>query len=198
MSVGGDNDYSQNPRTQVPFPFSYGDTLTDTWQEYGGSEEDVLLTYDGYGTLITPAGTYQNVVRVKESYSDGEDYFWYTLNPFMSILVYDHNQNFLIHVNATPTGIENEESPYTFALAQNYPNPFNPSTNITFSIPSKSFVSLKVFDVIGNEVAAIISEEMDAGNYSTEWNAEGIPSGVYFYRLQAGAFSETKKLTLIR
>jgi len=83
-------------------------------------------------------------------------------------------------------------------LHQNYPNPFNPSTNISFSISSKSYVSLKVFDLLGREVAAIVSEELPAGNYSRQWNAFNISSGVYFYRLNAGNYMETKKLILLR
>ena len=85
-----------------------------------------------------------------------------------------------------------------FSLSQNYPNPFNPSTNISFSLPSKSFVSLVVYDVTGRKVATIISEDMSAGNYTRQWNAQGLSSGIYFYRLQAGNFTETKKLVLLQ
>jgi hypothetical protein len=85
-----------------------------------------------------------------------------------------------------------------YGLAQNYPNPFNPTTNISLNIPTRSFVTLKVFDLIGRDVATIISEELPAGDYTRQWNAASMPSGVYFYRLQAGAFIETKKLVLLR
>jgi hypothetical protein len=85
-----------------------------------------------------------------------------------------------------------------YCLDQNYPNPFNPTTTISFSLPSKSFVSIKVFDLIGREVATIISEELQPGNYSRQWNAEYISSGIYFYRLRANSFTETKKLILLR
>jgi hypothetical protein len=90
------------------------------------------------------------------------------------------------------------EIPGAYSLYQNYPNPFNPVTNITFSLPSRSFVSLKIFDALGREQANIISEELDAGTYSRQWSADGIASGVYFYRLQAGSYAETKKLILLR
>jgi hypothetical protein len=90
------------------------------------------------------------------------------------------------------------QAPHTFALQQNYPNPFNPSTTISFSLPSRSFVSLKVIDVMGHDVATLISEEMPAGNFARQWNASSLPSGVFFYRLQAGLFSETRKLVLLR
>jgi hypothetical protein len=88
--------------------------------------------------------------------------------------------------------------PQSFELKQNHPNPFNPSTTISFSLPTKSFVSLKIFDAIGKEVADVVSEELPTGNYSRQWNASHIPSGIYFYRLVAGSYSETKKLLLLK
>lgn len=88
--------------------------------------------------------------------------------------------------------------PTAFSLIQNYPNPFNLSTIFSFNLLSNSFVSLKIFDVLGREVATIVSEEMLAGSYSKQWNATKISSGVYFYRLQTGSFIETKKLVLLK
>jgi len=88
--------------------------------------------------------------------------------------------------------------PSSVELMQNYPNPFNPTTTISFNLSKRTFVTLKVFDVLGKEVATIISEVMPAGNYSRQWNAENIPGGVYFYRLQTNLFTQTKKLVLLR
>ena len=95
--------------------------------------------------------------------------------------------------------------PTHFSLNRNFPNPFNTTTVIRFSLPSRSFVSLKVFDGLGREVTLLVSEELPAGTYTRQWNATGLPSGVYFYRLEAqplsgqsGSFMETKKLQLIR
>jgi hypothetical protein len=88
--------------------------------------------------------------------------------------------------------------PKEFQLDQNYPNPFNPSTSISFSVPSKSFVTLKVFDALGREVSTLVSEELTAGTYSRHWDAANVPSGVYFCRLQAGEYLETKKMVLLR
>lgn len=106
-----------------------------------------------------------------------------------------------IWVTGSPTEVNVEieiiES-LTFDLKQNYPNPFNSSTNISFSIPSKSFVSLKIYDRLGREVAIILSEEISAGYYTWKWDAANTSSGIYFYRLQAGSFTETKKLILLR
>jgi hypothetical protein len=88
--------------------------------------------------------------------------------------------------------------PTRFSLDQNYPNPFNPSTTISFGLPSKSFVSLRVFDALGREVSILLAEELPAGTYARQWNAGNAPSGVYFYRLQAGSFADTKKLLLLK
>jgi hypothetical protein len=88
--------------------------------------------------------------------------------------------------------------PTHFNLEQNYPNPFNPATTISFSLPSKSFVSLKVYDTLGREVFTILSEELSAGTYSKQLNVADLPSGVYFYRLHAGSYIGTKKIVLLK
>jgi pectate lyase len=97
------------------------------------------------------------------------------------------------------TSVANEAlAPRTFELYQNYPNPFNPSTTISFNLPFRSFVSLKIFNLLGREIACLISENLSAGNYSQQWNAWNLSSGIYFYRLQAGSFIETKKLIFLK
>ena len=101
----------------------------------------------------------------------------------------------------TQTGIEDEliNSPTGFVLKQNYPNPFNPSTTIQYALNSTHFVTLKVYDVLGNEVATLVNEEKSAGVYQVEFSAASeAASSVYFYRLQAGNYSETKKMILIK
>ncbi len=88
--------------------------------------------------------------------------------------------------------------PDRFLLDQNYPNPFNPSTTITFSIPVRSFVTLKVFNTLGREVSMLVHGELQPGSYTREMNGESLPSGVYFYRLQAGSFADTKRCTMVK
>jgi hypothetical protein len=89
-------------------------------------------------------------------------------------------------------------NPAEYELTANYPNPFNPSTNFRFSIATRQFVSVKIFDMLGHEVASLVNDEMDAGTYTVEWNASNVPSGVYFYQIKAGAFLSTKKMTLMK
>ena len=90
--------------------------------------------------------------------------------------------------------------PDYFHLYQNYPNPFNPETTIGFSIPANSNVSLKVYNILGKLVALLVNEEKEAGEYSISFNTSDykLSAGVYFYRLDAGSFSSTKKLLLLK
>jgi hypothetical protein len=91
-----------------------------------------------------------------------------------------------------------DPKPHNFYLFQNYPNPFNPITTIKYQIPELSFVTLKVFDVLGNEIETLVREEKTFGNYEISWNAENLPSGVYFCRLKAGDFISEKKMIVIK
>ena len=95
-------------------------------------------------------------------------------------------------------GKKSEEIPSRFGLKQNYPNPFNPETNISFSIPEKSFVSLKVYDMLGKEVDTIVNETKSIGEYEVNFNASKLTSGVYFYRLSTANLSDTKQMILIK
>ena len=89
-------------------------------------------------------------------------------------------------------------NPLNFKLFQNYPNPFNPSTTINFQIQEAGQVTLKVYDVIGNEITTLINEKKDTGNYSVKYDASSLSSGTYIYQLRMGSFVETKKLILIK
>ena len=97
------------------------------------------------------------------------------------------------------TNLINEGSlPEEFLLYQNFPNPFNPSTVINYSIPKSSFVTLKVYDILGNEVAALINQEQPAGRYNIRFDAAALSNGIYFYTIKADNFSSTKKMILMK
>ena len=89
-------------------------------------------------------------------------------------------------------------NPEDFSLEQNYPNPFNPSTKISWQSPVSSHQTLKIYDVLGNEVATLVNEYKTAGNYEVIFDAKGLSSGIYFYKIQAGSLVETKKMILIK
>jgi photosystem II stability/assembly factor-like uncharacterized protein len=93
---------------------------------------------------------------------------------------------------------KNKNLPAEYSLYQNYPNPFNPSTKIGFRITVLGFVSLKIFDVIGNEIVTLVNEEKPAGTYEIEFNSTDLPSGIYFYQLQAGSFIQTRKMVYLK
>jgi len=133
-------------------------------------------------------------------------------NPFVSVsgsvvhvVWYDNRDgNDEIYYKRDPTGNPtgviniNSEIPKEFSLSQNYPNPFNPSTTIQFSIQEQSFVKLEIFNALGEKVSTLVSENLSTGTYEYEWNAEGLPSGVYFYRLTAENYTQVKKLLFMK
>ena len=98
----------------------------------------------------------------------------------------------------TSVGDEKPQMATSYQLYQNYPNPFNPATNLRFAIADLRFVQLKVYDILGREVAVLVNEQKGPGTYTVEWNAAGFSSGMYFYRLEAGTFVDVKKMLLLK
>jgi len=126
------------------------------------------------------------------------------------------SQNFQFDVNGNPTSInfdpdnwilktllgvtevEDITIPFQYTLEQNYPNPFNPSTTIEYSLPQSGLVTLKVFNVLGKEVATLVNGQNEAGKHKVDFDAAALNSGVYFYRIEIGSFVETKKMILLK
>lgn len=124
--------------------------------------------------------------------STGQDsaVLWSMTNPIVEQAVW----------TTEPIGINNisVEIPKEYSLLQNYPNPFNPTTNIRFDLPKNGFVTLKVYNMLGKEIATLISKNLNAASYVVDFNAAELPSGIYFYKLQAGDFTSIKKMSLIK
>jgi hypothetical protein len=152
---------------------------------------------------------------------DGNDFIHYTpqnsglySTNIRGIQIDEFNNKWIVHPNAISVfnedGVtsvrEEHQLPNAFKLQQNFPNPFNPSTSIQYAISSRHFVSLKVYDVLGNEVATLVNEEKPVGSYKVDFNGASLPSGIYFYQLRAGdpstgsgqGFVETKKMVLMK
>jgi len=108
--------------------------------------------------------------------------------------------SFYAVVPSSATAVDNKDNslPGKYALQQNYPNPFNPSTVIRYSLPAESRVSIKVYDLIGKEVSELVNNVEAAGVHEVNFNASNLPSGIYFYSLNAGNFSQTKKMMLLK
>jgi hypothetical protein len=160
-------------------------------------------------------GRFSRILDISANYNPGSGYDWWSYVDSMGYGIMEESSfynyypvytigariNGVEYGSVFPVAVHDKDflSPPThFILYQNYPNPFNPVTTISFSLPIKSFVSLKIFDIMGRKVATIVSEELSAGTYSRQWNASNMSSGIYFYQLQAGSFIQTKKLILLR
>ncbi|MCC6253484.1 MAG: T9SS type A sorting domain-containing protein [Ignavibacteriaceae bacterium] len=91
-----------------------------------------------------------------------------------------------------------EEIPFQYQLSQNFPNPFNPVTRIRYSIPQSSFVTLKVYNILGKEISTLVNEEKSVGNYEVDFEGGNLTSGIYFYKIESGSFTDTKKFILLK
>jgi hypothetical protein len=184
----------------------------------GGDVFDVVMSTmvhgatNGVGAVLeaTPQSTYKEFV-VNMYYSTGDTTGDTPDSAWISIVI-GYSATGTTHVGSTfwiddlifgaavATDVKGFGNgvPDAFALNQNYPNPFNPSTKIQFEIPEARFVTLKVYNLLGQEVASLINDRLEAGRYRAEFDARNLPSGTYIYRLQAGTFTETKKMLLLR
>ncbi len=133
----------------------------------------------------------------------GEDFKTITTSFPLYMMKENDAKSFLAYIVEEKLGLttdvtEDLQVPTKYSLSQNYPNPFNPSTVISYQISVNSKVTLKIYDVLGREVAVLVNEYQPAGNYEVEFNAKGLSSGVYYYRIESGNFSDTKKMILLK
>jgi len=112
---------------------------------------------------------------------------------------WNFGENFAVHIIDIPTNSQDLKiQPAKYVLEQNFPNPFNPNTIISYRLPFQSHVSLKVYDIIGNEIATLVNEEKSIGEYEVEFNASGLSSGIYFYRMETKNFAASKKMLFLK
>ena len=195
--------------TVQPFNAAGFAQVTGTVKDYSNNVivGAVLFALDQNNNVVTYAISDANGEFVMKGFEPGSyriygDKFGFNLVQSYSVnMDYVNNQTQNVSLKLIPDGITSSEEPLTvsdYSLSQNYPNPFNPTTNIGFRIINSGFVNLKVYDVLGREVATIVNEEMQAGKYEIEFNSEGLTSGIYFYTLTAGSFTETRKMILMK
>jgi hypothetical protein len=176
--------------------------------------------YDAYGTLTLPNGSFPTLREsisiltkvylggILSNSSTSYSITWVTesgnqlsvqVDSITSGSVMVHSAVFT-YIGTTPATLvkASAQLPGSFTLSQNYPNPFNPSTQIQFSIPQAGFVSLKVYDMLGREVATLVHQELTPSSYSITWDAANVASGVYLYKLDAGNYSIAKKMVLMK
>lgn len=166
----------------------FGDSLELTHTHPKLADGGDTISWRFYYRAPTVAGTidtiYANANSVNLS-GDPDGDFW------------NFAPNFLVRV-VSPTDVQEYPVAGAFRLEQNYPNPFNGQTTISFSIPYSAFTTLKIFNTLGQEIATLVTENQSPGTHSTRWNATNAASGVYYYRLTAGEFAQTKELILLR
>ncbi len=153
-----------------------------------GSAQQFVVTYDS-GKTWSQVPTPDNSEIIDLAFTDS--LHGYAVGDSGVIYKYDSS---VVHISRQPTDILLSPN----KLYQNYPNPFNPTTNIEFRIAESGLVKLSVYDLLGREMAILVSEKLTAGNYEVNWNARKYPSGIYLLRLEAGTFLDTKKLILLR
>ena len=151
--------------------------------------------------FIPAAGDSFVVLNTTSAITDSFVIFDIQSGLYLTIKKKRNNVTIFVDSVGTISSLENETDIRTitsYELSQNYPNPFNPSTTIQFALPQAAFVTLEVFNVVGERINLLVSQELNAGKYNYEWNGLTLTSGVYFYRLQAGSFVETKKMILLK
>ena len=158
-------------------------TGNDTFALFADSAKQGDKMYRTWEQLTGATYNYQR-------FDEPSDFSWLLDGDLCIALLYKKG---LLSVRDDRAGI-----PQQFLLEQNYPNPFNPSTTIGFSVPVSGFVSLKVFDMIGKEVASLVNENLAAGRYTVAFSARTLPSGMYFYQLRNGATVETKRMVVVK
>jgi hypothetical protein len=195
---GARNMTSLNLDSQMNPHLTYSDQKIMKYTKWDGAnwQREIIVDASGTSTIL---GQQTSMQLDNQGYAHIAYYEVTNSVPLRGIVKYVTNR-FI-------TNVEQEtDNKLNFQLNQNYPNPFNPSTSILYAISSRQFVLLKVYDVLGNEVATLVNEEKPAGTYEVEFstglirqtNRGTLPSGVYFYQLRAGNFIETKKMLLIK
>jgi len=172
---------------------------------------DLPFNNGNNGTPVAVSPEWTDVVTIHFDIVDPNNaasLSWLTTSPFWGIYDADNStlwetgifEDFLTSIEPTP------DLPKSYELSQNYPNPFNPSTKIIYTIPSviasgtkqSQLITIKVYDILGNEVATLVNEEKEPGIYEVEFSAANLASGIYIYRLHSSEFTDTKKMVLLR
>lgn len=190
------------PNGTVGMKYNNSTIVNSTMQYTLNTWHEATVTYDstsGFGKfyldgVLAGSAQFQLVHINDRQVGVTDNSFAFTFKGILNNLkVYN-----TVIVPPTSVGGGTTAIPEQLELSQNYPNPFNPRTTIRFSIPRSEFTALKIFNLLGQEVSTLVSEKLSAGTHRFEWSPQGMPSGVYFYRLQAGDFAETKKLLLLK
>ena len=207
-------------RRQYEHPFTFNSQWSDTYTQtisingtpINSSSVSISTIVDAYGTMTIPGGATYEALRIREEL---------TISGITSVnFSFISKNGAQVNVNAVSSNPPNSGTiavdgttyydglttsveqinhlPNNYTLKQNYPNPFNPNTNIEYSIPEASFVELKVYDVLGNEVATLVNQEQSAGVYRADFSGSDLASGLYVAKITAGNYTNTIKMSLLK
>jgi hypothetical protein len=186
------------PPTNLTAAQMQGAAIKLTWQDNSSSELGYYIErkLGSSGTYATTDSVVSNVAAFTDTKGVPGNNYFYRVRGYNSAVTSAYSNE----VNITLTGITSDGTgiPDKFGVSQNYPNPFNPTTVIMYQLPVSSEVTLKVYDMLGKEITTLVNKHEDAGFHSAVFVASNLPSGIYFYRMQAGKYSETKKLTVLK
>ncbi len=192
-------DVSANPNIQISLSVYFGNTKTGEWVQSGDqvlSSEWKKYSFD-FSLIQNYPNRRYNVFSIGISMGPSGKRMSSKFG-LSQINYYDQFKNLTWSYNMI-TDVPRETSlPLEFKLEQNYPNPFNPVTVIKFKVPSSQLMTLKIYDLLGREVATMVNEEKQPGSYEVKFDGSNLASGTYFYRLQAGSFVQVKKMMLIK
>jgi hypothetical protein len=164
--------------------------------EDGNPTGDPYWRTDGGGALIGPSGRVWGPEAVAPDGPNGFVAFWADARSSRIEPLHD------IYAQRIAEGVSSDEQPTAlpkaYALQQNYPNPFNPATEIAFALPKAGLVTLKIYDLLGRQVTTLVNRSMQAGDHRISFDASSLASGIYFYRLESGGFSATRKMVLLK
>jgi hypothetical protein len=197
--------------------YIYADTAEYLWYNFSADSGESWIApplgHPYYGgtftmqskvdTIVNPAGTFTDCQRIHHFIgADFEFVEWFADGIGIvqrDVITFAGLRRWVLIESVTSVFNDNElANEKTYLLSQNYPNPFNPVTKINYSIPQSSQVVIKIFDILGNEIEELVNEIKPKGTYELRWYVENLPSGIYFYRLKAGDFIETKKMVLMK
>jgi hypothetical protein len=217
-------DHNVPPEQALIFPANYNSSWDYSYTDYDTTYVNGIVTetdsenrsvstiIDGYGTLKIPGYNFE-CLRMKRTHAiplPADKEYWYMTQEGALLIINgteSEQDTGMVEINSVILFLGESlissipkisQSPKNFSLNQNYPNPFNPSTTIEFTIPKSEYVELKVYNILGKEVATLVSRNLNQGNHTYTFDGKNLASGVYYYQLVAGDFREVKKMILLR
>ena len=177
-------------------------TVELSWDSPVDEDFDGFRVYRSLEADFDPTGTDPLMLTIETTITDvdveeGETYYYRVSAVDVHGNESDYSEDVSAHIEIVSVD-EGARIPEEFALMQNYPNPFNPTTTITYQLPQAAFVNISIYNVAGQLVETLVDEDKNAGYYSVLWNSTGVSSGLYFYRIQAGEYTETKKSLILK